>query len=238
MLNTEEALRGGRTHFEVLNFTHMGASLSNFAYYELPAVVKKYDIDLVVGLGDHHGYIDYYACPMTSDGIPAYSTTKEYLERSLSGRAWGVGKDLIKRCKALKIPVSEKQGQPGDGQWDVFTASKDDPQMQDDLKEMTGKRLWLLNEKLKTMKTSEGTVPQLVVFYVPVCIWPNDYCAAFWGGVCEKYHLKYIDLNEPFGAFKISYYPTSGSMHYSVCGDELIARLLSHYLVEDKDIPF
>jgi hypothetical protein len=238
MLNTEEALRGGKTHFEVLNFTNRGASLSNFAYYELPEVVKKYDVDLVIGLGDWTGYEDYYACPMTSEGIPAVTSTQAYKQQRLSERASGIALDLIKRCRALKIPISEKQDYPGDGFWGIFLASRDDEQVQAEFREMTGKRLSLLNEKLGTMKTSSGNCPQLIIYYAPYIVFPNDYCESYWTKVCAQYHLKFLDLTEPFDALKLSYFPAEGSVHYTTCGNELVARLLSHYLVENKYIPF
>lgn len=235
-LNAEAALRNENVHYEILNLTHRGEAISTFGYYEVPGFVKKYDIDLVLGLVDQTGYTDYYSRPMTSDGIPAKSVDHEYSLQPLSRRAIsGVALDLIERCKKLKIPISEKQDFPGDGLWSLFCNG--DPQIQNDLKEMTGRRLQLLHEKLKSMRTSGGNCPQLVLFYAPGGALPNDCCASFWNDVCAQYRLKFLDLSEPFNALKISYCPAYAD-HFTAYGNELVALLLDHYLTGNKLIPF
>jgi len=138
LLNTESSLRNLNIHFEVLNITHRGEAISTWAYYEVPDLVKKYDIDLVLALADHTGYKDYYQRPLTPEGIPAKSVSYEYLLQPLSQRAAGAALDLIQRCKILKIPVSEKQDFPGDGYWSLLCDG--DAQIQSDLREMTGRR--------------------------------------------------------------------------------------------------
>ena len=238
-LNTEAALRNLNIHFEVLNLTERGGAISSYGYYDIPDFVKKYDIDLVVALADQTGYKDYYLRPTTSEGIPAKSTDYEYLLKPLSDRALsGVAKDLLDRCKTLKIPVSEKQDFPGDGGWSLFCNG--DAQIQNDLREMAGRGLQLLQVKLNSMKTSGGNCPQLVLYTVPGTSIPNDCCASFWSDVCAQFHFKFFDLSESFNALKISYCPTSPASgnHFTVYGNELIAVLLDHYLIEKKFVPF
>ena len=236
LLNTEAVLRNLNIHFEVLNLTHRGEAISTWAYYEVPDFVKKYDIDLVLAMADQTGYKDYYQRPLTSEGIPAKSIDYEYLLQPLSERATaGVALDLLQRCKKLKIPVSEKQDFPGDGFWSLFCNG--DEQIQSDLREMTGPRLKLLHEKLNLMKTSEGNSPQLFFFYVPGGALPNDCAAFFWGGVCSQYNLRFLDLSESFDALKTSYAPVYND-HFTTYGNELVARLLEYYLIENKVIPF
>ena len=235
-LNAESALRDSKTHFEVLNLTHRGEAISTYAYDEVPDIVKKYDIDLVIGLADQTGYKDYYIRPMTSEGIPSRAIDYEYLLKPLSERAIsGVALDLIERCKKLKIPVSEKQDFPGDGYWSLYCNG--DEQIQSDLREMTGRRLQLLQERLETMKTLEGKCPQLTFYYVPGGALPNDCCASFWKDVCTQYHLGFFDLSEPFDALRISFGPVYVN-HFTSYGNDLVALLLDHYLIEKKLIPF
>jgi hypothetical protein len=234
-LNTEAVLRNLNIHFEVLNLTRRGGALSSYGYYEVPDFVKKYDIDLVLGLADQTGYKDYYLKPLGPEGIPAKSVDYEYLLKPLSARAFsGVAKDLLERCKKLKIPVSEKQDFPGDGMWSLFY--NEDAQIQADLREMTGRGLQLLQDKLNSMKTSGGNPPQFVLFYVPGGSLPSDCTDSFWNDVCTQYHFKFIDLSESFNALRISYSPTYVD-HFTVYGNELISLLLDHYLVEDKLVP-
>ena len=236
ILNTEAALRNLNIHFEVLNLTHRGEAISTFAYYEVPDLVKKYDIDLVLGLADHTGYKDYYLKPLTSEGIPSKSIDYEYILKPLSEHApAGVARDLLERCKKIKIPVSEKQDFPGDGYWSLLCNG--DQKIQDDLKEMAGRRLQLLNDKLNAMKTSGGNRPQLALYFAPGGTIPNDCCASFWSGACTRYHLKFFDLSESYNALKPSYSPTYVD-HFTTYGNELVAQLLSHYLVKEKLIPF
>ena len=236
LLNTEATLRNLNIHFEVLNLTHRGEAISTYGYYEVPGFVKKYDIDLVLGLADQTGYKDYYQRPLTPEGIPAKSIDYEYLLKPLSERAAsGIALDLIERCKKIKIPVSEKQDFPGDGLWSLFCNG--DAQIQSDLREMAGRRLLLLQGKLNSMRTSGGNCPQLVLFYAPGGALPNDCSASFWNDVCVQYHFKFLDLSESFNALKMSYGPVYVD-HFTAYGNELVARLLGHYLVEKKLIPF
>jgi len=235
LLNTEAALQNAKIHFEVLNLTRRGGAISTYAYYEVPDVVKKYDVDFVLGLAGAGGYIDYYMNPMTAEGIPSKSLDNEYILKPLSDRVPpGVASDLYERCKKLKIPVSEKQITPGEG-WSLFCNG--DARIQNDLKEMAGRRLQLLHEKLNSMKTSTGVCPQLVIFYIPFVSYPNDCCTSFWSDVCVRYHLNFLDLTESYNALKISYYPTN-VIHYTAYGNELVAVLLNHFLIENKLIPF
>jgi hypothetical protein len=235
-LNTEAALQNLSIHFEVLNFTRRGGMLSICNYScEVPDVVKKYDIDLVIGLLDHSGYMDYYLNPMTPEGVPGKAGNSEYMQKPLSARALtGPAMDLIKRCKELKIPVSEKQDYPGDGFWSLICNG--DAQLEKDLQEMSGRRLQVFQDKLNSMRTAEGHCPQLVLFYAPGP-YPNDCLASFWTNACARYHLKFLDLTGPFNALKTSYYPTI-VFHFTAYGNELVSLLLSHYLIENKFIPF
>ncbi len=236
LLNTEAALRNSKVHFEVLNFTRRGSPISTFAYYDVPDLVKRYDIDLVLGLGDQSGYKDYYERPLTPEGIPAPSVKHEYLLKPLSERAKsGVALDLLERCKKMKIPVSNGQDFPGDGLFSLFCTG--DPQIQSDLEEMAGRRLVLLNDKLGSMRTSSGNRPQFAVYYVPCRDFPNDCLEPFWGDLCSHYHLRFLDLSDAYDALKTSYYPTNVT-HFTAYGNALVALILSHYLIDSKLAPF
>jgi len=94
-----------------------------------------------------------------------------------------------------------------------------------------------LHEKLNLMKTSGGNSPQFVLFYAPGGGLPNDCVSSFWNDVCAQYRLKFLDLSEPFNALKTSYSPVYAD-HFTTYGNELVSRLLEHYLIEDKIIPF
>lgn len=235
MLNTEAALRNSPTRFEVLNLTRRGVAINTFANYELLDAVKKYDVDMVLGLADFSGYWDYYEAPLTGEGIPASSSKTDYLKKPLSERApAGAASDLIDRFKKLKLGYSEKQDYPGEGEVGFFC--NNDAQLQNDLEELTGRRFQLLSEKFKSIKTSEGSSPHLILFYVPSAYYPNDCYSAFWSQTCARFQVKFLDLSESYNALRISYYP-SDVMHITAYGNELIARLLDFYLTDQKLIP-
>ena len=186
--------------------------------------------------------MDYFTNPITSEGIPAQSIDSEYVLKPLSQRlSSSVAADLWEQCKKLKIPTSENLGYVGDG-WSLFCNG--DAQIQNDLREMTGRRLQLLDEKLNSLKVSgvNGEQhPLMIIFYVPWLIFPNDCVDPFWKSVCDQYHLNFLDLTESFNALKTGYYPSNQAcctLHYTAYGNELIATLLKYYLIEDKFIPF
>ncbi len=234
-LNTESSLRNSNVHFEVLNCTYPGSSICSHACYETLDLVKKFDIDLVVGMVDWTGYTDYFTRAMTPDGIPEEEGHEGYKQKPLSERAWAPpALDIIRRCKKLKIPISEKQDAPGD-EWSLFCNG--DSQIQEDLKELTGYRLNLLKENLTQIKTSGGNNPQMFLYYLPNCLFPNDCLADFWKDVCDRNHLKFADFSESFNALKTSYHPT-GTSHLTVYGNLLLANLLNHFLTENKLLPF
>lgn len=234
-LNTEVSLNDLSIHFEVLNLSHRGKAIDSFAYDEVPAVVKKYDIDLVLGLTAGSGYADYYERPMTSEGVPSRTLDPEYMLKPLSQRTPpGAAADLVERCRELGLIKSDKQMAPGDGLWSLFC--KGDDRINHDLEELTSQRFLLLDQKLKDMKTSGGTHPQLVLFYVPCIMWAP--CAeSFYEDMCSNYHLKFFDLTDGYNALKLSYFPTNVN-HYTAYGNELIAVLLQNYLIHNKMIPF
>jgi hypothetical protein len=236
LLNTESALRNSKVHFEVLNYSHRHDDLSSRAYYDYPSLVKKYDIDLVLSLGEWPGYADYYTRPITSEGIPALSADHDYLLKPLSQRATSaVAKDLIDRCRALKIPVSEKQDYPGDSWWGLLSAG--DKQIRDDLLEMAGRRLQLFQDKFGSLRTSEGKTPQFIIYYFPFKEFHEPYVESFWRDVCDRYHFRFMDLSTPYDALKDAYYPAAKG-HLTAYGNQLIALLLEHDLIENKLVPF
>ena len=69
----------------------------------------------------------------------------------------------------------------------------------------------------------------------------TDETVIFWNELSQRYHFDFLDLSEPYDALRVGYYPDITlccSGHYTAYGDRLIGYLLSHYLVQDKLIPF
>lgn len=239
-LNTEAALRGVKTHYEVLEWNRKGYALSTYAPTELPPLVKKYNVDMVLGLVGLTGYLDYFMYPLTSEGIPAMYVDPEYILKPLSKRVpAGAAADLYARYKKKVKTDTEKFSYPGeDNYWGFICGA--DPESRKDLIEMAGRRLQMLTEKIKDKGSPNGNSPKLVLFFIPFRAWPD--CAVdFWVDLCNQYSFPFLDLSESFNATKISYYPTATLCcdgHYTAYGNELIGNLLTHYLIENSLIPF
>ena len=236
-LNTEAALRGVKTHYEVLEWNREGLSLSTYAYTELTPLVEKYKVDLVLALVGNFGYIDYYMCPITKEGVPMGMNDYEFILKPLSQRVPpGAAEDFYQRWKKKNPQNTEKTSWPGSGM--DFNV---DPEMHKDMIEMTGRRLDLLAKKIKAMGDGKNYDPKVVLFHVPFRIWPNDPVVSYWKEVGDTFHLPLLDLSDSYNALKFGYYPTATECcdgHYTYYGSKLIGRLLSHYLVEDHLIPF
>ncbi len=64
MLNAQGALQDVDIHFEVLNMDCQNSSHCSWVYYEVPSLVEKYDVDLVLDMANRLGYEDYFERPI------------------------------------------------------------------------------------------------------------------------------------------------------------------------------
>ena len=240
-LNTEAALRGVKMHYEVLEWNRQGFAFSQYACYEIPPLVKKYNIDLVLVLTGNTGYPDYFTNPITADGIPTQKIDPEFMLKPLSKRIppIEVVKDLYERYLNKTKTNIDKNMFPAQGDpWSLICS--EDPMMRKDMIEMEGRRIQRMFELIQPMKTQRGNSPDLILFYVPYRGYPS--CAVnFWSDLCAQYHFHFLDLSESYDALKLNYYPAVTRCcdgHFTAYGAKLVGYLLSHYLVEDKLIPF
>jgi len=167
-LNSEATLRDIPTHFEVLTLSRPDKPLSDYVEDEVTPLVKRYDVDLVLGL---------------------------------------TGEADVKK-----------------GELDSTIAS-----------------LVLLSKAMQSLKMSSGDAPKLVFVHVPAPGFKNDIDRLIWKDICDKCHLTFIDLTEPFDGLKTSYYPTAEKGNvpaYTAYGCELIANILSGYLENNQIVPF
>ena len=245
LLNSEASLEDVPEHFEVLTLGRPGAKIQFFAPEEVPNLVKKYDIDLVIGLlcpAFEESFEDYYTKPLTEDGIPSNGVDTEFLLKPWRERIpEGAPKRLLDYCFKHQLV---REVSPTRLRFKFFQdlLLKGDSDSRDDLVEMLGKPLEVLDEKLSATKTSSGKTPQFGLFFVPDpdCLFYSRY-ESFWSDVCSRYGLKFLDLSRPYEDLKVSYYPTTEACchhHYTAYGNALIAYLLSHYLPRQGWIPF
>jgi hypothetical protein len=244
-LNTEAALDDISEHFEVLTLAHPGLKIQFFAPDEVPVLVKKYDIDLVLGMVSpslEDGYLDYYTKPLTPEGIPAHDGDNEYLLKPWRQRVpGGAPKRLLEEAIKLKL-INEIS--PTELQFSLFQdlLLSGDNEIRDDLVEMLGKPFKVLNQRIGSLKTSSGTTPKLALFFVPApdCESYSKY-ESFWSDICGRYGLTFLNLTKPYQDLEYSYFPTTEAcchFHYTAYGNELIATILRHELINQGWIPF
>jgi len=228
-LNSEAALNGVKNHYEVLTLSRPDQALSSYAAENVPPLAKKYNVDMVLGLAGSTGYEDYFDRPLAAR-VPSGKEDKGYAQKPLSEKVLsGVSKDLYDRCVKEGLLDGKHTDLPSD--WELLLTGDDG--IRKDLLEMTGQRLALLSQKLPGVK--------LALLYIPFKAFPNDQAGAFWKDLCSGNNLSFLDNTEPYEALKTSFYPTDqkeGGKYYTAYGNEFIARLLTHYLVENNLVPF
>ncbi|HTA76975.1 MAG TPA: hypothetical protein VK791_07455 [bacterium] len=247
LLNTQSSLKGLSRHFEVLNIGHPGGSVIFYSNREIPALVKKYDIDMVIAFVTPYPeeeFTYYYSQPLTPEGIPSGAVDPEFMLKPIAERM-PVGTpaaDLFERAKTRKIATITSSNQV------LFNCSfqgllaTQDAGIRNDLIAMFSKPLKLLGEKLTALKTLEGKPVRLMV-----CFTPNDggtplsAYESFWTTVCAQSKVNLLDLSKPFDDMKVQYFPVMEAccgQHFMAYGNGLIAYLMSYYLPAQNWIPF
>jgi sugar lactone lactonase YvrE len=245
LLNREAALRGSPIHFEVLMYAHLGQSFSDYINRDIPPFVKKYDVDMVLGLAGWPGYKNYFEKPVGSNGIPSDAVDPTFLLKPLADRIPpGAPARFYQRLLDKKLVQAGKEPSPGPpSEPDSLAIIRGmDTEIRDDMIEMDGRILKIFNEKLRGLDAPKDHPRSFLIFYAPW--WDyyslNDAYESYWRDVCGKYGLNFLDLSASFYALETSFYPTHDSFadnHYNMYGNALLAYLLSYYLPEQKWIP-
>ncbi len=247
MLNTEAALDDVPLNYEVLDIGHGSEGTASFLwpYYEVPDLVKKFDIDLVLDVFatvPTFGYSTYFLCPITKEGIPMNQYDPEYLLKPWKSRVpKGVAEDFLKKCMAKKWITAKSKTEL---EFARLNTTIQDKAIRNDLIELMGKPIGMLADKLKVLKTVQG---QPVKYYM-LLILSRAYEAGtlelyrdFWKTIAEKQKMPYLDMIDRFIAFTPTYYPLdeNGSWrHYTSDGSFFYSYLMAHELVHNGIIPF
>jgi sugar lactone lactonase YvrE len=239
LLNAQAALNGARHHFEVLTICEAGTATGSIIMGPTLDLVKKKNVDLILAMASISTYNYYFGMPLTGEGLPG-TFDAEYMLKPLSERvAPGVTRHFYELCKKKKLFRVEA----GKFIWSIDFSKWDslDAEIREDLIELTARPYLAFQKRLQYMKTPEGHSRKLLILYVPWGNWQNISYEHFWKDICSKTGLNLLNLSEPFYALKTSFYPTyqkSFTRHYLSYGNFLIAYLLSHYLPQQKWIPF
>ncbi|HTA76463.1 MAG TPA: hypothetical protein VK791_04840, partial [bacterium] len=245
LLNTQAALEDVPVHFEVFNEGRViNSMLYTWPYYEVPQIVRKYDIDKVIIMMDS-GQCDlgqFFQSPITSEGIPAEGFDPEFDLRSKADKfKTGPLHDFFELCQKNKFLTTAQ-----DGRWNLAPFEKliTDREVEERIEGLMGRPMGLLKKKLDNIKTSSGVSCQLDLCYFPqgsLTGFPYKSERSFWKEICEQDETGFLDLTDDFLVTRLTYYPFSdmeGNDHFSKDGHTLFAHLLAYELVKNNMLPF
>ncbi len=244
-LNAQAALKGVDEHFEVLTEGKPGTHAPMSVYYDVPAIAKKYDVDLVILLfaaSDQTGFEDYYEKKIGPEGVPEQAYDTEYLLKPWKERVpAGAPQRFLDECLKEKhvTVVSDKTLSFASFFAMIHTG---DAEILNNLREMMGLPIRLLLQKLNAIKNSNGKSPRFCFCLVPTSgaqfIEDNE---IFWKQVCSDNQTSMLDLTREFHVLETGFFPVYQdccSRHFSAYGNALIAYLLTNALPEHNWIPF
>lgn len=242
-LNIMAAMEDAPQNFEVISLSHSATEpLFLWPTYEVPANVKKYDIDLVVifqppTVFSVFPYKFYFMNPITKDGIPLYPKDVEYLLKSPQDRIPpGEGREFYELCRKGKYVKIE-------GHNFVFDEKLyEDPALHDVLVRMYGKPLAILKSQLDALKTSTGQPVRLLLCSTHTGAFrPNLEDPGIWTDVAKRYQIPFLDTNDTLTALRLSVYPLSevgGNDHLNPDGHFFFGFLLAHELIKNGWLPW
>jgi hypothetical protein len=246
MLNTAAAMDDVPMNYEVLDIGHGYQGYPSFLwpYYVVPALVKRFDIDLVLyvfATVPAYGYNSYFLYPLNKDGIPTVDESPEYFLKPWKEKIpKGVPEDFYRKSLA-KGWVTEKS------KWSIeiqgLNTTLKDKDVRDDLLELVGKPMGLLREKLDGLQTSGGKSVQLQMVLILARYGPGtlDLYRDFWKTVAEKQKIPYLDLIDDFIIPTPTFFPLEddGELgHYTGDGCLLYAYIMAHELIRHQIIPY
>ncbi len=244
-LNTKAALEDNPLNYEILSIGHPEANVSCFIwpYYEVPDLVKKFDIDFVLFImptQTSYSCNFYFQNPITAEGIPSAKSDPEYLLKPWKDKIpEGIPKDFYEKCLTHNWvkPASKTQL---DFQPTQVTLT--DPAVKEDVLELLSKPIKMLADKLKVLKNSEGKPVDYHMFLIfrdevnPA----TELQRSFWKDMAKRDDFPLYDMVGDFLAFKPTYEGMYSyeDWHYNANGTPLYVQLVAHELLRQHLIPF
>ncbi len=238
-LNLLAALDDAHLNFEVMNFGQHGEALI-WPTYAVPDVVRRNDVDLVVvfvprAYTDWMPYHFYFDHPLDPDGIPRYPNDPEYnLKPPLERIPDGTPRRFYDYCFSrgwVKVKGNALE-------FDERLIAE--PQLRNDLLEMYGRPLDVLNRKLAGMRTSAGEPVRLLLLSTYTGRgFTRKYDIPLWIEAAQKYGVPSLDLTAEVDALHLTYGPLTGDeTHLNPNGGVFFGRLLARRLIQERIIPW
>ena len=242
-LNMRGSIEDSPVGFEVMNVSH-SASVPLFLWplFELPDLVHRYDIDLVLIMeptspeGFNPFYV-YYDRPLNADGIPVQTPDPEYLLKPPLDRIPpGSPRRFYDYCAAKGLVKIDGNN------LDFKNGLMKDPQLQDSLIQMYGHPIDRLRQKIEGLRTSAGKPVRFIFCFSPTAILrPNSVEAEFWRALTDRYHIKFLNLHDDMTVLRLSNFPIAengGNDHYNIAGHLFFGRMLADVLIHGGYIPW
>jgi hypothetical protein len=240
-LNTMAALEDSPMRFEVLSLGKVSWDpLLLWTYYEVPDLVKTYDIDLVLFLLTPNNYIfSYFERPLSAEGIPDIKIDPEFLLKKGKERyPRGLPKEFVEFCLSKKMSIFNPEGNLALAEPDYIQVMND-PKGREIVAKMFGRPTKLLAGKLAAMKTTQGAPVKLEICLLPVPRFhPED--ISIFQDVLKEIGAPFMDFTQHMNTFRITYYPLSeldGGDHYYPEGHDFMGFLLGQELISRSLVP-
>jgi WD40 repeat protein len=246
MLNTEAALDDVPLHFEILTLAKTGAERLNlWPYYEVPPMVKKYDVDLVLielmkSVDMQVNLSLYYLNPLNKDGIPGDLDPAFSLKRWPDKSQHNIAEEFLELCLNKNLATIDENGNPKFSDFDLLLQK---PEVRSDMVKMYSRPLKLLNEQLVSTKTGENSAVRMEIFLMPspASEFEYEFQSSFWQSILDEIGAPSVNLSTTLRALRISFFPfyeQGGYHHFDANGHLLAGYLFAHYLIQNKIIPW
>ena len=246
LLNTEAALEGLHTSFQVLDLVFPNLQDDPPYYYPpflAPDLVKKYDVDemlLCLNAETNDSNLSpFHQRPLDSEDVPKWDKDAEFLltpqeKRIPRGR---IG-DFLKRHMT-------KNG-PKQYYLDLnFENVVHNPKDLEDVAYMFSRPVIKLRKEAERLRTKAGQpVPVRLLFFSTGPSGLNTEVEPYrslWKNVAAQAGVSFGDLTDPFLALRPDYFPVAENFptyHATADGYFLKSLLLSDLLIKEKWIPF
>lgn len=241
LLNLESSLRDRQVRFEVFNGGNVFDLPLNVAFYhEAPAIVNKFNIDLVLLFQDPGISIaSFLQYPLGKDGIPQEERDMEYMLKPLKEKEFTAEIDsLLTYCRRRKMVIQETEREIAINENDVAG----DPEGRDLLLRIVGRPISLTLDRFSGSGVGRRTKPRFAMLYHPL-MGPDpklEVKRAFYRDLAVRYRIPWIDLTDEIVATRATFYPSSeyeSTQHFNPEGHSLIAYLILRHLIRDIKIP-
>lgn len=234
-------------NYEVLDIGH-GEGENNLSsyfwpYYEVPNLVKKFDIDLVlyiVSTFRTDSYSAYFQQPLTKDGLPPEKLDSEYMLKPWDQKIPpGTPRDFFEKCLDHQWvkPATESQLK-----FEDTDKTLTDPAVREDVVELLSRPIKGLSDQLKSMKTSANQPVRcrMLLIYRGDTRGSLELYRDFWQRMAQKDGFPLLDMVGDFLALKPTYEDMFSytDFHYNADGMRLYAYLVSQELISRHLIPF